>query len=772
LTLIIFVFVGVGADVAFAQTIAQRSEGADRQGTKSPSISSPTLDPRTIATVDRALFRIETARGRGSGFQYLHPGYVLTNRHVVEGIRIGQTVDLRPVHAKADGSDGLGEAIPGTVRYKHPHLDVAVIEVEAPAATVALRPVEARGVKYLPRGSELLAHGFPGIGTDSRPTVSRGMLSAHYDDPLTQQTFYITDTSLSPGSSGGPVTDANGGVIGIATAVSIVVDGAGSSWGYVLPISCIEDALHCSSGTAGLPKPFDPGRHAAAIRSAPGPLHALEALRLGSIAAVEECAGAGELASAMDTLLTALSSTKGTIDGKDVAELAKGMFGCIQAPLERLVEQTVLQEDPEELKQLAMVLLQDSRMSDWSSAIIRALNQGLPPQDGLIASAEHLQAIAKLVVGLLESSASHCEDLQAAFNGQTEGPGIDRAAVQRFATSVVPLVQARMMLNDANLSDLDISSEHIPARARQTLRLCKAELENAQEQWTELPPPCRLAAELTLRAYSASQRSNGDAANTGAPKSERTNRTVQAFGGDVPGAGVKPDDGKTIETYSELAKSEGWKQWGPSQKARTSGPIHNFSINFDESTGIVMIVAVSKEAKDIASGTLNDVNDGVFVLSERMEDYFSMQTILVRRNQNIRLGVVSRTQEDYEVEFAVFYRTSTFEAMLDGASAMHAQHQLIATRMTIIPPNESYEYVLDTVDWKHFAYFAREMNGRDVDIEVIGPDGSVIERDAEADATPIVAVANAVRGKHVVRLRNTSDLPAWIESAAFAVPRG
>ena len=46
-----------------------------------------------------------------------------------------------------------------------------------------------------------------------------------------------------------------------------IVDGAGNSWGYILPIRAVEQALSCQRGASSLPKPFDVQQQAASIRT-------------------------------------------------------------------------------------------------------------------------------------------------------------------------------------------------------------------------------------------------------------------------------------------------------------------------------------------------------------------------------------------------------------------------------------------------------------------------------------------------------------------------
>ena len=150
----------------------------------------------------------EKERGVGSGVVIVDNGQILTNLHVVAGMR-------RITVTYHDGMES--EA---TLVGVHPEHDLAVIRAKAtpddlPAATLgstaALRP-----------GDEVVAVGFPfGIG----PSVSAGVVSGlnrEFRSPpgkrlLTRLIQF--DAAANPGNSGGPLVTMSGEVVGIVTAI-------------------------------------------------------------------------------------------------------------------------------------------------------------------------------------------------------------------------------------------------------------------------------------------------------------------------------------------------------------------------------------------------------------------------------------------------------------------------------------------------------------------------------------------------------------------------
>jgi hypothetical protein len=135
----------------------------------------------------------------GSGFVVSADGYVITNRHVVSG--------CRAVGVRADSS----RAYQARVIALHPKNDLAVVRADGSFGHAAAfrvgRPIRP--------GDDIVAVGFPlaGLLADeaSVTTGSVNALAGIHNDPAVLQ----MSAPVQQGSSGGPLFDASGNVVGV-----------------------------------------------------------------------------------------------------------------------------------------------------------------------------------------------------------------------------------------------------------------------------------------------------------------------------------------------------------------------------------------------------------------------------------------------------------------------------------------------------------------------------------------------------------------------------
>jgi S1-C subfamily serine protease len=163
-------------------------------------------------------------QGVGSGIILTADGYILTNRHVIEGART-LTVALH-----------TGELVPARLVRASDSNDLALVKVTK--SGLAAASIGSSG--GLEVGQTAIAIGSP-LGTYTE-TVTRGIVSGLGREvtvtdevtgsPATLRNLIQTDAAINPGNSGGPLLDASGAVIGINTAVSTVAQGLG----FAIPI--------------------------------------------------------------------------------------------------------------------------------------------------------------------------------------------------------------------------------------------------------------------------------------------------------------------------------------------------------------------------------------------------------------------------------------------------------------------------------------------------------------------------------------------------------
>jgi serine protease Do len=167
----------------------------------------------------------EPTQGIGSGLILTANGYILTNRHVVEG---SQTLSVELED---------GKSYPAKLIETSSDNDLALIKIDAAGLTAA-RIADSSKIQV---GQTALAIGSP-LGTYTE-TVTRGIISGLgrtvtvRDDttgrPTTLNNLIQTDAAINPGNSGGPLLDAAGAVVGVNTAVSTTAQGLG----FAIPIN-------------------------------------------------------------------------------------------------------------------------------------------------------------------------------------------------------------------------------------------------------------------------------------------------------------------------------------------------------------------------------------------------------------------------------------------------------------------------------------------------------------------------------------------------------
>ena len=160
--------------------------------------------PDLVRRIKPAAVAIETFdnRGeklsRGSGF-FIDKDRIVTNRHVIDGAYRAE------VHLNS------GSTFPvRTVVAVDAEADVALLKVEAPAAQVRSLSLDRTSPQ---EGESVVVIGNP-FGLEG--SVTNGIVSAVRDIPGFGRIIQIT-APISPGSSGSPVVNMKGQVIGVAT---------------------------------------------------------------------------------------------------------------------------------------------------------------------------------------------------------------------------------------------------------------------------------------------------------------------------------------------------------------------------------------------------------------------------------------------------------------------------------------------------------------------------------------------------------------------------
>ena len=176
-------------------------EPADRYVGPGTFISEPPEMPvvDVVAAARAAVVRIEGTKGSGSGFVIEPDGHLLTNAHVVE--RVGEMEVVLE-----DGSRWE----PDLVGIDSAH-DVALLKITTGS------PLQFLSLATTVRaGESVVALGFP-LALEGGLTVTTGIISS-LERVLDQVIHLQTDAAINPGSSGGPLLNLRGQVVGMNTS--------------------------------------------------------------------------------------------------------------------------------------------------------------------------------------------------------------------------------------------------------------------------------------------------------------------------------------------------------------------------------------------------------------------------------------------------------------------------------------------------------------------------------------------------------------------------
>ena len=196
----------------------------------------------TIVRTSGNVFGDQT--GSGSGFIFDSDGYILTNRHVVEGADQLMVVlnDGRQFDGTVYGIDTL--------------TDLAIVTIDATDLPVA--PIGSSA--DLEPGQLAIAIGNP-LGTYQN-TITTGVVSglgrqirasdASQTSSEQLNNLIQTDAAINPGNSGGPLVNSGGQVIGVNTAVNTEAQGIGFS----IPIDVAKPIMQQALDGAELARPW------------------------------------------------------------------------------------------------------------------------------------------------------------------------------------------------------------------------------------------------------------------------------------------------------------------------------------------------------------------------------------------------------------------------------------------------------------------------------------------------------------------------------------
>ncbi len=161
-----------------------------------------------IDEVVQSVVVVKTNNAQGSGVIFDKRGYIMTNKHVIEG---GSSIVVIDSKSKSYTATVIGTAT---------SVDLAVLKIDA-----TLPELSFADMSVVKTGGKVIAVGSP-LGLSF--TVTEGIISAVNRDIDGSGIGYIqTDVSINPGNSGGPLINSQKQIVGINTLKISNTEGLG-----------------------------------------------------------------------------------------------------------------------------------------------------------------------------------------------------------------------------------------------------------------------------------------------------------------------------------------------------------------------------------------------------------------------------------------------------------------------------------------------------------------------------------------------------------------
>jgi S1-C subfamily serine protease len=229
------VVTGVGGDGSMSV-----NEIYDRTGPSVVLIRTRSVQPGTGGTAFDSGAGAEFNLSTGSGFVIDDHGRVLTNAHVVTGA------------TALEVTFPDGPTVAAHVLGKDEQTDIAVLAVDP--SGLDLRPLELGDSGSVRPGDQVVAVGNP---TGLQANAGTGRIAAsgrEIEAPggYVIQNVFETDAAIEPATSGGPLLNAEGRVVGIISRLP----GADSATGFAIPSNTARDVVGKIEETGKVVRPF------------------------------------------------------------------------------------------------------------------------------------------------------------------------------------------------------------------------------------------------------------------------------------------------------------------------------------------------------------------------------------------------------------------------------------------------------------------------------------------------------------------------------------
>jgi len=305
---------------------------------------------------------------------------------------------------------------------------------------------------------------------------------------------------------------------------------------------------------------------------------------------------------------------------------------------------------------------------------------------------------------------------------------------------------------------IDANNDALPLKVRQRLRESVTSLQNAIDEWTQLAQECRQPIEEMHAALTGPEPdAPGDAA-----------------------AGARPDAGKSGEPAATVLeaslgwwKARGFDILGDVQTDTSEGKDHGYTITFKDDPVIAWFGVRSARAKRFELSVSHSDGDELKRIGGITDNDITWHAVEVNGHGKYSINFTTDDAVDYPFEFVGVTRNSPFveNRTLVRDSKEFKGFREVETRAIYLAPGGREEVPFDASNYHSFLVICDEVQGNDIDIEVVDPEGDIVSKDDRDKPFAEAVIRDSIRGKYIMRVLNAAKEPIIVDLMFFAVPR-
>ena len=172
----------------------------------------------------------------GSGVIVDADGYIVTNAHVIRGahrVLVNIPADVNDESPDQTLVNSRGRTVEARIVGSESDLDLALLKVDVKG----LRPLPLGDYDKLRQGELVLALGSP-EGLQGSATMGVVSAAARQPDSDSPMVYVQSDAPINPGSSGGPLVNVDGELVGINTFI-LTQGGGNEGLGFAIPSAVV-----------------------------------------------------------------------------------------------------------------------------------------------------------------------------------------------------------------------------------------------------------------------------------------------------------------------------------------------------------------------------------------------------------------------------------------------------------------------------------------------------------------------------------------------------